>query len=141
MKSKDDIFKRFLFIPRIIIVVSVLCIIYNVVAPYVSTLLMPVSTFDNEVEEVDHLKESSGNYERVEKITVGEDPIDINTATKEELMRLPGIVSGKEEEIVEIRERMQGFRTIGDLKNTAGIGAKTFEKIEEFITISEYVKK
>ena len=141
MKSKDDIFKRFLFIPRIIIVVSVLCIIYNVVAPYVSTLLMPVSTFDNEVEEVDHLKESSGNYERVEKITVGEDPIDINTATKEELMRLPGIGSGKAEEIVEIRERMQGFRTIGDLKNTAGIGAKTFEKLEKFITISEYTKK
>ena len=141
MKSKDDIFKRFLFIPRIIIVVSVLCIIYNVATPYVSGILVPLSTIDIATEEVFSEKQDSGSYGHVKKIMAGENPVDINTATIEELMRLPGIGQGKAKEIVEIRERMQGFRTIGDLKNTAGIGAKTFEKLEKFITISEYTKK
>ena len=61
--------------------------------------------------------------------------ININTATLEELMELPGIGSAKAKEIIAFRTNSGPFNSIEDIKSVNGIGEETFEKIKIYITI------
>ncbi len=60
--------------------------------------------------------------------------ISINTATKEELMTLPGIGEAKAQEIIDYRNTNGNFTTIEDIKNISGIGDSIFAKIKDYIT-------
>lgn len=59
--------------------------------------------------------------------------ISINTATKEELLTLPGIGESKALAIIEYRKTKQ-FKTIEEIKEVSGIGDALFEKIKDYIT-------
>ena len=59
--------------------------------------------------------------------------ININSATKEELMTLTGIGESKADKIIEYRQNNK-FNTIEDIKNISGIGDSIFEKIKDNIT-------
>lgn len=61
--------------------------------------------------------------------------IDINTASKEELMELPGIGESKAEDIISYREENGGFGNISDIKNVNGIKDAAFEKIKDKIKV------
>lgn len=61
--------------------------------------------------------------------------ININTATREELMTLKGVGEVKAEAIIRYREEYGGFRTIEELINVKGIGERTIENIRKDITI------
>ncbi len=61
--------------------------------------------------------------------------VNINTATKEELDALPGIGPAKAQAIVDHRKQNGPFRTVDDLKNVKGIGAKRLEKMRADITV------
>ncbi|MBR6404132.1 MAG: helix-hairpin-helix domain-containing protein [Eubacterium sp.] len=69
----------------------------------------------------------------VDNMSSGE--IDINTASKEELMSLSGIGESKALDIISYRESHGGFSDITDIKNVSGIGDATYEKIKEQITV------
>jgi len=60
--------------------------------------------------------------------------ININAASKEELMEIPYIGAKKADDILSYREQF-GFSAIEDLMEVKGIGEKTFEKILDFITV------
>lgn len=60
--------------------------------------------------------------------------ININSATKEELMKITGIGETKAEKIIEYREKNK-FNSIEDIIKVKGIGKKTFEKIKKEITV------
>lgn len=60
--------------------------------------------------------------------------VSINTATKEELMTLPGIGEAKAQEIIDYRTKNGNFNTIEDIKNISGIGESIFAKIKDYIT-------
>jgi competence protein ComEA len=62
-------------------------------------------------------------------------PININTATKEDLDVLPGIGASKAEEIVKYRNQKGQFNTIEDIQNVPGIGPGIFLKIKELIMV------
>ena len=60
--------------------------------------------------------------------------ININTATKEELMTLTGIGESKAKDIITYRTE-KPFTSIEDIKNVPGIGESLFAKIKENITV------
>ena len=60
--------------------------------------------------------------------------VNINTASKEELMTLSGIGESKAEDIIKYREKEQ-FVSIEDIKKVSGIGDSLFAKIKENITV------
>ena len=62
-----------------------------------------------------------------------EGKININTASKEELMNLPSIGESKADKIIEYR-KTNIFNTIDDIKNVSGIGESIFNKIKDYIT-------
>lgn len=61
--------------------------------------------------------------------------ININTATKEELMTLTGIGETKANAIIEYREVNGYFINIEDIMKVNGISESTYSKIKDFITI------
>lgn len=62
-------------------------------------------------------------------------PIYINSASIDELMKLPGIGESKAKSIIEYREKNGLFEKIEDITNVSGIGESMFEKIKEHIAI------
>ena len=84
----------------------------------------------NNEEQVPIDNNSNNNQEEAKELKV-----NINTATKEELMQLPNIGESKALAIIEYREKNGSFTSIDDIKNVSGIGDKLFEAIKENISI------
>lgn len=61
--------------------------------------------------------------------------VNINTASKEELMSLRGIGESRAEDIIRYREKYGGFQSIEDIMNVSGIKDAAFEKIKDSITV------
>lgn len=55
--------------------------------------------------------------------------VNINTASKSELMELPGIGDKKADAIIEYRTKSK-FKTIDEIKSVSGIGDKIYEDIK-----------
>jgi competence ComEA-like helix-hairpin-helix protein len=62
--------------------------------------------------------------------------LDLNTATRAELQRLPGIGPALAQRIVEVRERHGRFADPGDLRRVPGIGARKLEAIQGLVTVT-----
>lgn len=61
--------------------------------------------------------------------------ISINHATLKELMTLDGIGESKAKAIIEYRGTNGPFQSLSDLTKVSGIGASTYEKIKDQITL------
>ena len=61
--------------------------------------------------------------------------VNINTATKEELMKLSNIGESKAEKIIDYRTANGNFSSIEDIKKVSGIGDKLYDSIKENITV------
>ncbi len=61
--------------------------------------------------------------------------VNINKASKEELMTLPGIGESKANLIIRYRDENNGFDNIEELMNISGIKEGVFSRISELITI------
>jgi competence protein ComEA len=63
------------------------------------------------------------------------DKININTASAEELDKLPGIGPSLANAIIDYRTKNGPFQQIEDINDVKGIGDALFEKIKEQITV------
>ena len=61
--------------------------------------------------------------------------VNLNTATKDELIALPGIGPAKAQAILDYRGQHGGFKDVEELKDVKGIGAKRFEKLKAELTV------
>lgn len=69
-----------------------------------------------------------------ESISNGNNLVNINTASKEELLKLPGIGEVTAEKIINYRDN-NNFTKIEDLKNVNGIGMATYNKLKDLICV------
>lgn len=63
--------------------------------------------------------------------------ININTASAEDLTRLPGIGAVRAADIVTYRETKGAFARIEDITEVSGIGEKTFAKMAPYICVAD----
>ena len=62
--------------------------------------------------------------------------VNINTASKEELMSISGIGEAKAQAIINYRQNTP-FKSKEDIKNVKGISDKSYEKIKDSIKVSQ----
>ena len=94
--------------------------------------LLPAPTGSNQATEIIELA-SSATPEPSETAVIF--PINVNTATMEELQQLPDIGPNIAIAIINYRDSHGPFTAIEQLQNVSGIGPKTFEAIKALITI------
>ncbi len=61
--------------------------------------------------------------------------VNLNTATKEELMTLPGVGESKADSIISYRQDKGRFKKIEDIMEISGIKEGLFQKIKDDITV------
>ncbi len=62
--------------------------------------------------------------------------VNLNTASVDELMELPGVGPSKAEAILAFRKARGGFKKVEDLMKVKGIGRKTFQKLRPFLALN-----
>lgn len=62
--------------------------------------------------------------------------VNINTASADKLMTLPGIGKSRANDIIKYREKNGRFETIEDIMKVSGIKESAFSKIEDLITVN-----
>jgi len=63
--------------------------------------------------------------------------VNLNTATEAELQTVSGIGQKKAQDIIAYREANGKFKSVDELKNVSGIGAKTLEKLKDYVTVDK----
>jgi competence ComEA-like helix-hairpin-helix protein len=63
-------------------------------------------------------------------------PVDLNRATAEDLMRLPGVGPVLAGRILAVRESDGPFTSVEDLRRVSGVGAARIERYRSLVTIS-----
>lgn len=73
----------------------------------------------------------------IDKKPVFSGRVDINKASADELMQLPGIGPVKAQAIIDTRNELGGFTSKEQIMDVKGIGPKTFEKLRDLITVGD----
>jgi competence protein ComEA len=64
-------------------------------------------------------------------------PVNINTATSEELQQVPGIGPATAEKILQMRKSYGAFKSVDDLLAIRGIGKKRLDKMRKYLTVGK----
>lgn len=62
--------------------------------------------------------------------------LNLNTATKDELVALSGIGPARAQAILDYRSQHGAFKSVDELKDVKGIGARRFEKLRPELTVT-----
>ena len=103
--------------------------------PNVENLKAEVDNLNKKIDELNgKLQASAGGSSSAESQS-SQGKININTASEEELDTLPGIGKTYAGAIVDYRNQNGGFKSVEDLLNVKGIGAKTLENMRDYVTL------
>jgi competence ComEA-like helix-hairpin-helix protein len=64
-------------------------------------------------------------------------PVNLNTATSEELQLVPGIGPVTADKILQMRKSYGAFKSVDDLRAVRGIGPKRLEKMRKYLTVGK----
>jgi competence protein ComEA len=107
---------------------------------------------DESVDSEKTQKARKGEFEKdfssshVKKISENKSPanvgvINLNKATREQLITLPGIGLKTANAIIDFKLRNGNFKSVNDLTNVKGIGKAKLEKIRTYIYVEEKSEK
>jgi competence ComEA-like helix-hairpin-helix protein len=68
-------------------------------------------------------------------------PVNLNTATSEELQLVPGIGPVTAEKILQMRKSYRPFKSVDDLLAIHGLGPKRLEKMRKYLTVGKPAAK
>ncbi len=89
------------------------------------------------VPAAEEVKDSDfGTGQAIYEDTSDNNKVNINTASKEELMTIPGIGETRAEAILAYRQKHGLFTSIEELKNVEGIKDGVFSKMKDYIVIN-----
>ena len=60
-------------------------------------------------------------------------PVNVNTATVDELTALPGIGEKRAQAILDLRKQKGGFKNVDELTEVKGIGPANLEKLRPYL--------
>ncbi len=63
--------------------------------------------------------------------------LDLNKATEQQLVKLPGVGPAIARRIVEFREKNGPFKRVEDVMKVRGIGEKSFQKIKDRLRVGK----
>ena len=63
--------------------------------------------------------------------------VNLNTASKDELVALPGIGPAKAQAIIDYRAQNGPFRSVDEVRKVRGIGEKLFQQIRPELTVAQ----
>lgn len=114
---------------------GVLSQIYDLI--YVTNETYPESEFYEEPEEESEPEMQFPTEMPAETVESTETfVVDLNTATKEELLRLPEMTSELADEILVFREEIQGYSSVYELLYLDGMTETYFKQIRDYIQMS-----
>ena len=64
-------------------------------------------------------------------------PVNINTATSEELQQVPGIGPATAQKILQMRKSYGPFKSVDDLLAIRGLGQKRLDKMRKYLTVAK----
>jgi competence protein ComEA len=79
---------------------------------------------------------TAGAAAAVSSSSVGDDKININTASESELCSIPGIGTTRAAAILAYRQEHGSFQSIEDIMNVSGIKQGTYDKIKDSIKVN-----
>ena len=92
-----------------------------------------------DIQNTTIMKTEAGNNVIVNNVTQTnneKDPkVNLNTATLEKFMTLPGVGESTAQKIIEYRNKNKKFKNIDELKNVSGIGEAKFNTLKEYIYV------
>ena len=91
--------------------------------------------FPTEAEMTEAVLSDTDGSSTIDDSTNLDDKVNINTADKNELTKLPGIGESRAEDIIRYREENGKFKSINEIMNVNGIKEGIFNKIRDLITI------
>ena len=68
-------------------------------------------------------------------------PINLNTATSEQLQQVPGIGPSTADKILQMRKSYGAFKSVDDLLAVRGIGPKRLEKMRKYLVVTKVAAK
>ncbi len=108
---------------------------FAAVFPLLSAGAAPALRAERHAEQA--LLLSGGDGERVALELLPGEKLDLNTASAEELQKLPGIGPVLSEAIVAYRTEHGPFTRIEELRNVPGIGQGRYDAVADSVTIGE----
>lgn len=90
---------------------------------------------DGEKIYIPSLEELAAGYTAADPEAEDDGLVNINTATLDELKKLPGIGDIKAEAIIAYREETGTFSSIEDIMNVSGIKDSSYEQIKDYIKV------